>query len=126
MAEKVTTRQRIAIQTYLETGSVASAAKAAGVTRQTFHRWRKQERFKWALSEAEKEALESLSRALVRLGEKATETLEDAMDGAEKESTKVRAADIVLSRLLQLRELVTLEERVAELEKRLQARNPEA
>ena len=126
MAEKVTTRQRIAIQTYLETGSVASAAKAAGVTRQTFHRWRKQERFKRALSEAEKEALESLSRALVRLGEKATATLEEAMDGAEKESTKVRAADIVLSRLLQLRELVTLEERVAELEKRLQARNPGA
>ena len=124
MAEKVTTKQRIAIQTYLSTGSVASAAEAAGVTRQTFHRWRKQERFKWALAEAEKEALESLSRALVRLGEKATETLEGAMDGAEKESTKVRAADIVLSRLLQLRELVTLEERVSELEKKLHNHAP--
>ena len=126
MSEKVTTRQRIAVQTYLEPGSVASAAEAAGVTRQTFHRWRKQDRFKQMLAEAEQEALESLSRALVRLGDKATATLEGAMDGAEKESTKVRAADIVLSRLLQLRELVTLEERVSELEKRLQARKPDA
>lgn len=126
MSEKVTTRQRKAIRALLEHGDIGSAAKAAGVTRQTLYRWRKQERFKRALAEAEKEALESLSRALVRLGEKATATLEEAMDGAEKESTKVRAADIVLSRLLQLRELVTLEERVSELEKRLQARKPDA
>ncbi len=119
MSKKITARQRKAIRALLEHGDVASAAEAAGVTRQTLYRWRKQEHFKRALAEAEGEALEGLSRALVRLGEKATETLEQAMDGAEKESTKVRAADIVLSRLLQLRELVELEERVSELEKKL-------
>ena len=119
MSKKITARQRKAIRALLEHGDVASAAEAAGVTRQTLYRWRKQEHFKRALAEAEGEALEGLSRALVRLGEKATETLEQAMDGAEKESTKVRAADIVLSRLLQLRELVELEERVNELEKKL-------
>ena len=43
--------------------------------------------------------------------------VEDAMQEDDaRTSTKVRAADIVLSRLLQLRELVDLEARVKKLE----------
>lgn len=119
MNVKVTPRQRKAIEALLTQGSVKGAAEAAGVSRETIYRWMKRDWFRAALKEAEQVALESLGRALVRLGEKATQTLEEAMDGAGHESTKVRAADIVLARLLQLRELVDLEARVAALEERL-------
>jgi hypothetical protein len=40
-------------------------------------------------------------------------------------ATRVRAADVVLARLLQLRELATLEARVADLERRAGLETPE-
>lgn len=127
MAEKVTIhrkrltpRQRKAIEALLTTGDKTAAAEAAGVQRQTIYRWLKLPHFRAALAEAEAEALASLSRALVRLGDNATATLEQAMGDDESSwSVKVRAADVVLSRLLQLRELVDLEQRVSELERQL-------
>ena len=115
--KRPTPRQRKAIETLLTTGSKTEAAKAAGVRRQTIYRWLKQPRFRAALVEAEGEALASLSQALVRLGDKAARTLDQAMDNDDATtSAKVRAADVVLSRLLQLRELVDFEKRLAELE----------
>ena len=120
MPEKVTPRQRKAIEALLTTATVAEAARVAGVKRQTIYRWMKQDSFRAALAEAEREALESLSRALVRLGDTATKTLDAAMRGAESESVRVRASDIVLSRLLQLRELVDLHKRVEALEQELE------
>ncbi len=54
----------------------------------------------------------------MRLGRTAAGTLAKAMgDAATPAAKKVRAADAVLGRLLQLRELATLEARVAELER---------
>jgi hypothetical protein len=54
---------------------------------------------------------------LVRLGRTAVATLAKAMsDPATPAATRVRAADATLSKLLQLRELATLEQRVAALE----------
>ena len=117
MGGKVTPRQRKAIESLLTQGDAKRAAEVAGVSRNTLYRWLKQDRFKAALAEAEAEALISLSRALVRLGDKAATTLEDAMDDGDAAlSARVRAADIVLSRLLQLRELVDLEGRIVKLE----------
>ncbi|GIV77436.1 MAG: hypothetical protein KatS3mg050_1830 [Litorilinea sp.] len=115
MGGKVTPRQRKAIEALLTTGSITEASQAAGVARKTIYAWLKRDEFRAELHEAEAQALQSLSLSLVRLGEKAARTLGEAMDG-ERESTRVRAADIVLQRLLQLRELVALEERVAALE----------
>jgi len=75
--------------------------------------------FTTALHAAEADALAAVSRRLVRLADTAATTLEAAMhDEATPVATRVRAADAVLSRLLQLRELVSLEERVRELEAR--------
>ena len=120
MTDNLTPRQRKAVESLLTTGDISQAAKAAGVSRETLYRWMRQEDFTAALQEAERQALESLSRALVSLGSQATETLQAAMsDTKSPAGARVRAADIVLARLLQLRELVTLEERVTELEDRL-------
>lgn len=117
MNGNLTPRQRKALEMLLVTGDVTQAASAARVSRQTVHNWLKQAEFTTALEEGERLALAGISRGLVRLGEQAIQTLEGAM--ADKDihpSTRVRAADVVLARLLQLRELVILEERVSRLE----------
>ncbi len=114
----LTSKQRRAIEALLSTGEVTAAAQAAGVSRETLHRWLKQPLFVQAVRDAEARALDDLSRLLVGLGRTATTTLAKAMsDPATPWATRVRAADASLGRLLQLRELATLEARVVELER---------
>jgi len=53
------------------------------------------------------------------LGEKAADTLRQALEDAQAPAAaRVRAADIILARILQLRELVDLDKRLTELEKK--------
>ena len=114
----LTPKQRQAVEALLTTGEVAAAAQAAGVSRDTLYRWLKQPAFLQAVRDTEARALDDLSRLLARLGRTAAATLAKAMsDPAAPWATRVRAADAALGRLLQLRELATLEARVAELER---------
>ncbi len=116
-ATTLTSRQRQAIEALLATGDVTIAAQSVGVNRATLYRWMKQSAFVQAVHVAEADAVEDLSRMLVRLGRTAVATLAKAMsDPATPPATKVRAADATLTKLLQLRELATLEQRVAMLE----------
>jgi hypothetical protein len=117
LSPKLKPRQRRALEVLLKTGNVTMAAEAAHVARWTVHRWLHEATFAASLAEAESEALAELSRRLIGLGDKAGDTLEAAMnDELAPRSTRLRAADVTLSHLLRLRELVTLEERVAALE----------
>jgi len=114
----LTPKQRKAVEALLTTGDATAAAQAAGIARDTLYRWLRQPLFLEAVRAAEAQALDDLSRMLVRLGRTAVGTLAKAMsDAATPAATKVRAADATLGRLLQLRELATLEARVAELER---------
>jgi hypothetical protein len=110
-------RQRKAVAALLSTGEVKAAAAEAGISRDTLHRWLKDPVFLAAVRQAEAEALDELSRLLVRLGRTAVATIAKAMsDPVTPAATRVRAADVALSRLLQLRELAQLEARVQALE----------
>lgn len=116
-ATTLTSRQQQAITAIVATGDVTVAAQSVGVNRATLYRWMKQPGFVQAVHGAEADAVEDLSRMLVRLGRTAVATLARAMnDPATPPATKVRAADATLTKLLQLRELATLEQRVAALE----------
>ncbi len=123
MSRKVTdsglsSKQRRAVEALLTSGDVVAAAQAVGVARETLHRWLNQPLFLEAVRAAEAQALDDLSRILVRLGQTAAGTLAKAMsDATVPWATKVRSADATLGRLLQLRELATLEARVTELER---------
>jgi hypothetical protein len=111
-------KQRRAVEALLATGEVSAAAKEVGANKATLYRWLKEPAFLQAVREVEAKALDELSRLLVRLGRTAAATLAKAMnDPATPAATRVRAADVTLARLLQLRELATLETRVAELER---------
>ncbi len=114
----LTPKQRRAVEALLTVGEVQAAALAAGVSKDSIYRWLRQPLFLEAVRAAEAQALDDLSRILVRLGRTAAGTLAKAMgDPTVPWATKVRSADAVLGRLLQLRELATLEARVAELER---------
>lgn len=121
----LTPRQRKAVAALLTTGDVSAAAREAGCGKVTLYRWLKQPAFLAAVREAEAAALDELSRMLVRLGRTAAGTLAKAMsDATTPWPTRVRAADASLARLLQLRELATLEARVTELEGRVGVTEP--
>jgi hypothetical protein len=113
----LSTKQHKAVAALLTTGEVKAAATAAGIHRDTLHRWLKDPTFLAAVREAEAEALDALSRQFVHLGATAIATIAQAMTDSETPTaTKVRAADVALGRLLQLRELAQLEARVQALE----------
>jgi hypothetical protein len=115
--EGLSPKQRKAVEALLATGEVTAAAREAKINRVTLYRWLKDPTFLAAVREAESAALDELSRLLVRLGRTAVATIAKAMsDPATPPATKVRAADVALNRLLQLRELAQLEARVQALE----------
>jgi transposase-like protein len=115
--DALTPKQRKAVEALLATGEVSATAREIGVSRHTVHRWLKESAFQTAVREAEGQALDELSRLLVRLGRTAIATIAKAMsDPATPPAARVRAADAALGRLLQLRELAQLEARVQALE----------
>jgi phage terminase small subunit len=117
MPENLTPRQRKAIESLLTTGDITDAAKAAGVSRDTLYRWMKDDLFQEALQKGTQQAIDGLSRSLMQLGDQAIKTLRDAMtDKMVVTSTKIRAANITLVRMLQLKELADVEARLAKLE----------
>lgn len=119
MAKNVTPRQRRAIESLLTTADNTAAAAAAGVSRQTLYRWLRDPVFQAELDRVTGEAIDALSRAMVRLGKKATIALDDAI-GSNDLPVRVRASNIVMARLLQLRELAAMEWRLSEIERKLQ------
>ena len=62
-------KQRKAVHGLVLTGSVAGAAEYAGCCRDSIHRWTRQPAFAHALHEAEADALDAVSRRLLRLAE---------------------------------------------------------
>ncbi len=115
--EQLTPKQRRAVDALLTTGDVAAAAQEVNVSKATLYRWLKEPVFHQAVRQAEARALDDLSRLLVRLGRTAVATLAKAMsDPTVPPASRVRAADAALGRLLQLRELATLEGRINALE----------
>jgi hypothetical protein len=115
--KKLTPGQRKAIECLMTAANTTQAALAANVNRATIYKWMADDTFKSALREAEGEAVEGLSRALVNLGDSASSALRDALLPSQKIATRLRAAEIVIGNLLRLRELVDFESRLIALER---------
>lgn len=117
---KMTPRQRRFVAALFQYPTIKAASAAVGITDRTARNWLTDSEIITALRQSEVDALAGTTRGLLRLAAEAVNTLGDAMsDGDAPASARIRAADIVLARLLQLRELVTLEERVTRLEEAL-------
>ena len=121
-ASALSPKQIKAVDALLATGDVASAAREMKLNKATLYRWLKEPVFNQAVRDAEARAIDDLARMLVRLCKTATATIYKAMnDQTTPMTVRVRAADIAISRMLQLRELATLEARVTELERNVEA-----
>jgi hypothetical protein len=117
MQENLTVKQRRAVMAVLTEPDLTAAARKAGASRDTLYRWLEMPAFNAALRAAEADAIAAVSRTLVRLAARASETLLGAMEDDDAPlGVRVRAAATVFENLLRLRELVALEERVRKLE----------
>jgi hypothetical protein len=117
-------KQEKAISALLQAQSLREAAKEAGISEATLHRWLKLEAFQEAYRAAKREVVNFAICRLQRSSGKAVETLEGIMKGAGNPATsKVSAAKIVLEMALKGVEVEDLERRIADLEKFVRQQN---
>jgi hypothetical protein len=124
MANKgISTKQKAAIRALLTGASYPEAAMAAKVHPNTIGEWMKDAQFLATLKQAELEAMATVSRSLVSIADKAAGVLEGVLDNKlARDSSKIRAADVTLGRLLEIRSMAELEERIKKLEEAQNAR----
>jgi hypothetical protein len=121
MSDNLTLKRRRGIAALLTSKDITEAAKIANVSRDTIYHWLRDPVFNTALNEATKSSLENLSRRMLVLGDKAADTLEDALTyDIKAPAARVQAARAIVSAIPQLRELANLEDRITELEKAVQ------
>lgn len=122
MATKgITRNQKRAITALLTCRNVQDAASKTNLGHRTISRWlAEDEAFQIALSQAEGQAIDAATRQLVVLADEAINTLRDLIKSADATDTiRLRAAQAVLAHLLRLRELRNVEQRLAELERKI-------
>lgn len=113
----LTSKQKRAISALMTSPTIAAAAKAAGCGERTLYRWLGDPVFTAELQAAERQALDATMRRLTSLSVAATSVVAHLLgDDDVPSATKARAADIVFGRMLQWREVMQLEERLAALE----------
>ena len=114
------TKKRQAVAALLTAPTVAEAARVAGVAERTIYRWLAGDAaFVADLRAAEETAIDHAARRLVGLQDDAIALLGDVVADADAAAgVRVRAASLIVDLALRLRELRSLEERVAALEGR--------
>jgi hypothetical protein len=113
----LTAKQNKAVVAILAAKSLTDAAARAQVDRKTLQRWMKQPAFRAAVRAAESDMIEEATRRLGAVANDAIAALAAVIRGKAKPGDKTRAANVVLSRLLQWRELTVLEAEISDLEK---------
>ena len=111
-------RQHKAVRALLTETTIAKAAVVSGVGESTIYRWLADAAFRAALAQAEGQAVAAAGRRLVVLAETALDELARAMtDPMTPAPTRVRAAEVVLTQLLRVREVIVFEARLTDLER---------
>lgn len=122
---KITARQRRLIEALLAGQNISQACKTAGVGRRTYYRWMKLAHFADALQEAETELLTGLMRRLLGMTEGAADALGEIVADRRLPAARLQAARAILDNLVRLRNTVELENRLAELERKVREINHE-
>lgn len=113
----LTQRQRIAAKAIAAGETIAAVAVMANVGRKTIYRWLDQPDFTKAVTMAGDEAVADLTRRLVGISMLALDQLETILtDPDAQPNVKCRAAEIILARLLPLREMTEIDARLSALE----------
>ena|SRR5271155_4435872 len=118
-SKKLTRKQELAIQALLSEPTYARAAAKAGVDESSLYRWLKLKQFKAAYRAARREVFEGNIALLQRFGNKAVVTLVKNLTCGNP-AVEVRAAGAILDYSEHGVEVMDLEERLAEMEERLE------
>ncbi len=117
-------RQRRFVSALFECSTIAEAAARAGVSERSSRNYLRDPEVLAAIREADADALNTLQRNLMRLTQDAIQAFEDAVTGDESGTPlRTRAGDLIVQRLMQVREHVTIEDRLSELETLLNDRH---
>lgn len=112
----LTAKQSRSIGYLLTCRTAGEAAKKAGVSERTIFAWMKQDHFRKALQEANRETIESAARRLIQGQEEALDTLSNLMTKGRNEGVKRAAAVDWLNFMLKYRDLNEIETRLEQLE----------
>lgn len=117
-ATKLSPKQRKAIEVLVTSGNVTEAAAAAGVSRETIYAWMRTDKE----FQAERDGISTayvgeLSTRLNLLAQQAISTLQQILtDPNAPVNARIRAADIVIGRQVQLYEMSDIARRITRLE----------
>jgi hypothetical protein len=116
--DTLTPKQQRAIAALLSERSIKDAAKAARVPERTLSRWLGDAAFANELRGAQLAMISTTIRRLTHITTQAIDTISDVMSNGANDSVKLRAADIALGRLFDLKQIADFEARIAALERR--------
>ena len=112
-------RQQRAVDALLAGKTATEAASAAGVDPRTLRRWQALPVFSQAVDEGQKRLLDDLVHRLTDLSSLAVDVIEGILLSGAQPNVRLQAASRVLEHLLRMRDSVTFEARLAEVERRL-------
>lgn len=117
--------QVLAVEALMTSKDYIEAAAKAGVTRQTLNKWLKEPDFRTALRAVQAELFEELSWGLLKLSQKAVAAFDSILETPTAPGSAIRraAANDVISHAIKLRELIGIENRIEDLERRLSEGN---
>lgn len=118
-------KKRVFVEAYCAGKGVAEAAAVAGISQRQAYRWLHEPAVQDAIREHGRDAVRRTAAVLTLSGRAAAETLVAALE-AEHWPVRLRAAELLLDRLLKFREHLDLEARIAALEERLRERDDAA
>lgn len=96
--------------------SIEKASNIANISRVTLYRWLKNEHFQADLSRIQGELIQRISLRLLSITELALQALEDGLNSRDMK-TRIKVAEIALSKAPSIAELGALNERLIRLEK---------
>lgn len=115
--KKLNYKHRKGIRALLSNRNIRDASTASNIAERTLHSWLKDPLFRKELIEAENTLIDSAARRLISLQEKAIDEVEKILDSEDvTPPVRLRAIQTILDYSLKLKELITLESRVKELE----------
>jgi phage terminase small subunit len=115
--ENLTTKQQIFIQALLAGQGMTAASKAAGVVLRTGEKWIKLPHVKEAHRKAQEEIYQAGLNSLKMMLIDAIETLRKHLSSKDTPSSvQVKAAEIIISKALDIHTLKELEDRLDEME----------
>lgn len=112
----LTAAQHRAVAALLEARDVVSAARMTGIPARSIYRWMEFQSFQQALERGMERGMEETLRRLTHASSLATDVLERGMCQEEPMALQLKAAEIVLAKVLKLRDGVEMAKRLEALE----------